>query len=44
MSRQTFHAILGGKIAWSAADIAMDGELAVIDKVRRCFDHPGFTG
>jgi hypothetical protein len=44
MSRQTFHAILGGKIAWSAADIAMGGELAVIDKVRRCFDHPGFTG
>jgi hypothetical protein len=44
MNRQTFHAILGGKIGWSAAEITTSGDLAVIDKVRHCFDHPGFTG
>jgi hypothetical protein len=43
MSKQTFHAILGGKLAWSAAEIKSSGDQSVIDAVRRCFDHPGIT-
>ena len=43
MSKQTFHAILGGKLAWSAAEIKSSGDLSVIDAVRRCFDHPGIA-
>ena len=43
MSKQTFHAILGGKLAWSAAEINSGGDQSVIDVVRRCFDHPGIA-
>lgn len=43
MSKQTFHAILGGKLGWSDAEINSGGDQSVIDAVRRCFDHPGIA-
>ena len=44
MSRQTFHSILGGKLTWSNAEIALSGDTSMTDTIRQCFDHVGIAG
>lgn len=44
MTRATLVAVLSGKQPWSAADIGVSGDRAVVDSVRRCFDHEGLGG
>ena len=39
MTRATFVAVLSGKQKWSEADIAVSGDVSVVDTVRRCLDH-----
>ena len=44
MTRTTLAAILSNKQLWSAADITITGDSAVVDAFRRCFDHVGLQG
>ena len=44
MTRTTLAAILSNKQLWSAADITITGDSAVVDAVRNCFDHVGLQG
>ena len=44
MTRTTLAAILSIKQMWSAADIRVTGDSAVVDAFRRCFDHAGLQG
>ena len=44
MTRTTLTAILSTKQLWSAADIRVTGNSAVVDSFRRCFDHVGLQG
>ena len=44
MTRTTLTAILSTKQLWSAADIRVTGDSAVVDSFRRCFDHVGLQG
>jgi len=44
MTRATLVAVLSGKQPWSAADIGVSGDRAVVDVVRGCFDHEGLRG
>ena len=39
MTRATFVSVLSGKVKWSDADIAVTGDAAAVDAVRRCLDH-----
>jgi alkyl sulfatase BDS1-like metallo-beta-lactamase superfamily hydrolase len=44
MTRTTLAAILSIKQMWSAADIKVTGDSAVVDAFRKCFDHVGLQG
>jgi alkyl sulfatase BDS1-like metallo-beta-lactamase superfamily hydrolase len=44
MTRTTLAAILSNKQLWSAADITITGDSAVVDGFRNCFDHVGLQG
>ena len=44
MTRTTLAAILSNKQLWSAADITITGDSAVVDAFRSCFDHVGLQG
>ena len=44
MTRTTLAAILSIKQMWSAADIRVTGDSAVVDAFRKCFDHAGLQG
>ena len=44
MTRTTLAAILSNKQLWSAADITITGDSAVVDTFRNCFDHVGLHG
>ena len=44
MTRTTLAAILSNKQLWSAADITITGDSAVVDTFRNCFDHVGLQG
>ena len=44
MTRITLAAILSDKQLWSAADITITGDSAVVDGFRNCFDHVGLQG
>jgi len=44
MTRTTLAAILSIKQMWSAADIRVTGDSAVVDAFRKCFDHVGLQG
>ena len=44
MTRTTLTAILSTKQLWSAADIRVTGDSAVVDSFRNCFDHVGLQG
>ncbi len=44
MTRTTLAAILSNKQLWSAADIRVTGDSAVVDAFRNCFDHVGLQG
>ena len=44
MTRTTLAAILSNKQLWSAADITITGDSAVVDTFRNCFDHIGLHG
>jgi alkyl sulfatase BDS1-like metallo-beta-lactamase superfamily hydrolase len=44
MTRTTLAAILSIKQMWSAADIKVTGDSAVVDAFRKCFDHVGLLG
>jgi alkyl sulfatase BDS1-like metallo-beta-lactamase superfamily hydrolase len=44
MTRTTLAAILSTKQLWSAADITITGDSAVVDGFRNCFDHVGLQG
>ena len=44
MTRTTLAAILSNKQLWSAADITITGDSAVVDAFRNCFDHVGLQG
>jgi alkyl sulfatase BDS1-like metallo-beta-lactamase superfamily hydrolase len=44
MSRATLLSLLSDKTRWPDAEIEISGDASRVDAVRRCFEHPGFSG